>query len=522
MSLVKTIAKNTLFNFITHASDVLINFGVGILLARFLGPSDYGLYSFLIWFLYFAALFVNLGLGNMVIRYVAESLGQQNLRMVKSVISLALWLRVAASILVIIVVAIFAKFWSKLFGNPGNEALFIIISIGILPHILNFLFTSIFSGFQKYEYGAYLMLGTNPLRALGIIIVCVLGFGVREIILVSISSWVLGVFIGLFLLRRLIPLKDVLSMPRLNPELKGALKYSMIMTGVLFLSYFMTQRAEVLFLGIYQPEEQVGFYTIAFLMATSSIGLILMVFSQVLIPSISEQFGQGDMGRIRAIYTTSGRYLMMLGFPLAMGGIALAGPIINLIYGAEYAPAIPVLQVLLIPFALLGISDAATSVLYGINQPSFVLKTGLGLVIISIGLDLVLIPKFGAMGAAIGSSVARVIAPFLYIWYVSRKCETSWPMKDTWKISLSALIMATLVYILQLLINIPAVAVVLLLPLGVILHFTGLIIFGVIRQDDVSVLKRIQDNVPGFLRGIYKSAIRLIENRVQKSHISNK
>ena len=46
MGIASTIAKNTLFNFVTYASDVLINFAVGVILARFLGPDEYGLYSF--------------------------------------------------------------------------------------------------------------------------------------------------------------------------------------------------------------------------------------------------------------------------------------------------------------------------------------------------------------------------------------------------------------------------------------------------------------------------------------------
>ena len=516
MSVTRTIAKNTAFNFITNASDTLVNLAVGILLARFLGPADYGLYSFLIWFLYFIVLFANLGLGHMTIRFIAEALGQQNMGQVKSLISLAFRLRFLVTALLIIIIIVFAGYWADVFGHPDSQTLFIILSLGILPHVMNFLLTSIFAGFQKYEYGAYLMLGTNPLRALGIIIVCILGFGIREILLVSIGSWVLGVFIGLFLLRRLIPLKSILIQPQINPEVKRALKYSMIMMGVMIVGYFMTQRAEILFLGIFHPGEAVGFYTIAFLVSGSTIGLILLVFSTVLIPAVSEQVGRGDMDRVRAIYLTSARYLMIIGVPLAIGGIVLAGPIIKVVYGIEYEPVIPLLQILFIPFAFLAIASSATSVILGINRPSFVLKVGIGLVILSLGLELWLIPIYGATGAAIGSSVARIIAPILYIRFASRECQVPWPIKDTLKIILAAIIMGAIIFVIAQQIERPALSLALLVPLGVIVHFSMILVFRVVQQEDINTLRQIQQSLPRFLGRGYGILLGLVERMVKK------
>ena len=519
MSITRTIAKNTMFNFITHASDSVVNFGVGVLLARYLGAADYGLYSFLIWFLYFLALFANLGLGNMVLRYIAEAVGRQNQGDVKNVISIAVWFRVGIVVLLMLIVIIFSSFWSDVFGHPGSSELFIILAIGFAPHMLNFLFSSIFGGFQKFEYGAYLMLGTNPLRAIGIVIVAAMGLGVREVLFASIGSWVLGVFIGLFLLRRLIPLKDIIETPKFTPETKSALKYSMIMFGVFLISYFMTQRAEVLFLGIFHPGETVAFYTVAFLLTGASIGLILAVFSTVLTPAISEQVGRGDMDRVRKLYLMSARYLMAMGIPLAIGAITLASSIIHTFYGAEYAPVIPIFRILYFPFAILSIASAATSIIFAINRPSFVFKVGLGLIVISISLDLWLIPLYGGTGAAVASSVARLIAPILYIRFASRACQTSWPLLDTIKISISAVIMGGIIFLLERLIDIPVVAFVVLVPLGAIIHFIGLIMFRVITLQDIDTARHIQEGLPGLLSKIGGVLLGFTEKLIKKRGI---
>lgn len=517
MSVTRTIFKNTLFNFITGASDTLVNLLVGILLARYLGPEDYGLYSFLIWFLYFLVLFANLGLGHMVIRFIAEAIGQHNIDRVKEVIGLSFWLRFLATVLVILIIIAPVGYWAGVFGYPGKEELFIILAVGVLPHVLGFLFKSMFGGFQKYEYGAYFTLATNPLRAVGIIIVCVMGLGVKEILFASVASWVLGVFIGLFLLRRLIPLHALLKRPRINPETKRALKYATIMIGITAVNYFMHERAEILFLGIFDPGEAVGFYTVAYLVAGSTIGLVLSVFSAVLIPAVSEQVGRGNMERVKNIYITSARYLMTLGFPLAIGGIVLSGPIIDVVYGVEYAPVVPILQILFIPFALLGIADAATSIILGINRPSFVLKVGIGLVILSLGLEWWLISAYGAIGAAIGSSVSRIIAPILYIRFASRECRSSWPMMDTLKITIAAAIMGGIVLGIGQFIERPVIAIVVLVPLGVIVHFALIIYFRVVKEQDIETLRHIQEGLPtNFLRRSVGATLNFVERMVKK------
>ncbi len=516
MSIARTIAKNSAYNFVIRASDTIFSLFVGILLARSFGPADYGFYSFLIWFLSFGSLIVNLGLGHMVIRFIAEALGRKNQGEVKSFVNMAFWLRIGATAVCVLIVIGLAGYWADVFGYPGHQEVFILAGIAIIPQVLNALLISIFSGFQKYEYGAYLVLAANPLRTVGIIIVVIMGLGIKEVLFASIGGWGMGMLIGLFLLRRLVPLDSIIARPQLNSEMKRALKYSMIMAGVFAINYFVTQRAEILFLGIFHPGEAVGFYTIAFLISGSTVGLILQVFSTVLIPAVSEQVGRGDMVKVKEIYQTSARYLMILGAPLAIGGIMLSGPIIRLVYGVEYEPVIPLLQILFIPFALLAIANSATSVILAVNQPSFVLKVGVVLVIISLGLELWLIPVYGVTGAAIGSSVARIIAPILYIRYACRETKSPWPFKDTIKIILASLIMGGIVFAVEQQIERPIIAIVSLVPLGVIIHFTMIIIFKVVREEDINTLRQIQIGLPGIPRRIYGALLDFVEKMVKK------
>jgi O-antigen/teichoic acid export membrane protein len=288
------------------------------------------------------------------------------------------------------------------------------------------------------------------------------------------------------------------------------------MMGIFFISYIQVQRSEIFFLGRYQSTEVVSFYSIASLLAQNSLGLVLQVFSGVLVPAFSEQFARGDISRIKKIYLVSARYLMALGIPLAIGGMALAGPIIRLFYGVDYLPAVLLLQIVLIPYALLAIDDAATGVLYGMDQPAPILKVGIIMSILSIGLDLWLIPRYGAVGAAISSSTPRFISAIIIIIYASRMCQTPWPLKDTFKISVTSIVMGVIIYTLQHFIRNAMLSLVLLLPLGVVVHIIGLAVLGVIRQDDINIMKQVGGGLPTRFRGIYGSIVRLIEKMTRK------
>jgi len=94
--------------------------------------------------------------------------------------------------------------------------------------------------------------------------------------------------------------------------------------------------------------------------------------------------------------------VLLAAVPLAL----LADPVMRLLYGDQFAPAIAPAQVLLAGMLLGGASGVASGYLYGRGSPgvnSLVLGLGLGVTVV---LDLLLIPRHGAMGAAIASTAA--------------------------------------------------------------------------------------------------------------------
>jgi O-antigen/teichoic acid export membrane protein len=94
--------------------------------------------------------------------------------------------------------------------------------------------------------------------------------------------------------------------------------------------------------------------------------------------------------------------VLVAAIPVAL----LTSPVMRLLYGAQFGPAVLPARVLLAGMLLAGASGVASAYLYGRGSPGLnSIVLGIGLVV-TVVLDLLLIPAHGALGAAIASTAA--------------------------------------------------------------------------------------------------------------------
>lgn len=93
----------------------------------------------------------------------------------------------------------------------------------------------------------------------------------------------------------------------------------------------------------------------------------------------------------------------------------VVAPVIRLLYGADFEPAVLQARVLLIGMLLGGAAGVASGYLYGRGRPglnSMAMAVGL---VLTVGLDVLLIPAYGAIGAAVASTVAYLAGDSILI-----------------------------------------------------------------------------------------------------------
>lgn len=120
------------------------------------------------------------------------------------------------------------------------------------------------------------------------------------------------------------------------------------------------------------------------------------------------------------LFQKSYRYLFTIVLPLAAGLIALSTPFIIKIYGSQYAPAVPVLQILSLSLVF-GFFTFVNGALLNASNRQTVQTTLLTVsLLISIGLNFILIPRWGIIGAAWTALVCNFIMAMTGFWQAAK------------------------------------------------------------------------------------------------------
>jgi O-antigen/teichoic acid export membrane protein len=102
---------------------------------------------------------------------------------------------------------------------------------------------------------------------------------------------------------------------------------------------------------------------------------------------------------------------------VAVALVAAAGVVIPTLYGSAFSSAVVPAQIILLGLTLDGLGGVITGFLYGTGRPGLnSLAMGVGLAI-TVVLDLILIPRYGATGAAAASAVAYVASTLALVWF---------------------------------------------------------------------------------------------------------
>ncbi|HST66302.1 MAG TPA: polysaccharide biosynthesis C-terminal domain-containing protein, partial [Mycobacteriales bacterium] len=160
-------------------------------------------------------------------------------------------------------------------------------------------------------------------------------------------------------------------------------------------------RLDVAILGALAGPAVLGVYAVASKFA-ELLRLPGLAVTYVLYPAFAAQDAAAAAARTRALFRRAGVLTLLAAVPLALA----AGPLLPLLYGRAFHGAIVPAWILLAGLVGEGIAGLVTAYLYGVGRPGVnSLAMGAG-VLVTVVLDLLLIPRHGAVGAAVASAVA--------------------------------------------------------------------------------------------------------------------
>ncbi len=474
----------------------MLNWLVSIWVARQLGPDNYGIMAFILWFTGTFTWIVGMGLTHAVTKFIAEYSGRKEEDIKTPLIKFIIKIEIIFSIITTLALIFLKSFIADYFFNPTVEILFFLSFLGIVPGIITAVFCATIEGIQKFKYLTYSTLAITPLSLISKIIAIKLGMGIYGILLVMVVFSVLNTLFYFFVLK-----KEGINLfsksVALNKTLKERiLEYNKSVLSIILIDKVVWDKSENFFLARFWKGTDLAFYNLGFNIAHKFTTILPSTFWRVLFPAMSNYFGSGDKTKMKRLFFVSTRYIAFVSFPLGAMGIILAYELIHYLYGHEFIGAKLVLQIIFFTSMFSSLSKPGSAILYGYEKQHFIFKFGLVMAVVNIILDLILIRKYGAVGAAICYGFTTLIGSIGGIIYTCNKMKLDYPFASLFKILFSTLIMGLSMEIVVLKNNeIPGL--ILSVIVGIIVYLICSLVLGTFEEEDYSLLESIKDVLPG-------------------------
>lgn len=390
----------------------------GIIIARMLGTSGAGRIAYLVWIADTANILTNLGLQNSLTRFLAELGGQDNDQRARG---FAVWI-FRRYLFLVFVGACGVGFVVKTFVSPDDSP-FIWLLLGLLfaARGLQLVYCAYLTGIQSFDKLARI----NVFAGVSLI----LGMGI------GVTFFGLPGALGGYIVGSLIPALCSLSLlrggrtasPIETPLRRRVWTYALYTWFAAIVSAFVWSRMEIFFIERYWNDHEVAMFSVGLTFAML-ITQTAMMLSGAFLPHFAELSGNAtNMSRIFATYASGTRLLALVLFPMAFGGAAIMPVALPMLYGPDFAPAVPNAMVLVATSCLL-FSNIASSLVYGLERSRFIAVGGLAGAAIALVASLLIIPTWGACGAVWSRTAVQVSMVALGMWYISYRIGVPVPL----------------------------------------------------------------------------------------------
>ncbi len=438
-----SLARNTLFLTVAKTFSVGIYAALGFLLPVFVRVEENGLYGYLMSLMFFGGMLASFGVPLVLTREVARH--PDRAAAVHAAGRSAVFLGVGLSVLVL-------GAWlvgEGLYTDDLTPRLLVLFAIGmaiVLAEGLGSVADAVFQGFERMALPALIEIQTGAFRAGGAMLALVVlperwrleGIFVCFLIGSTLRAWLLPRLLRRRLLLGALPPRSHLS-ARLAQGLAMIRQSGAI--AVFRVLRMLRNRLDVVILGVLvlayapaaDPNQARGLYVqavrVALLFHTMTMAFNTAVFPRFARLTQGAEQG-GDLGGARIQYERAVRWQAWWALPLAVALWAWAAPVAGW-FGPAYRFGIPeaglthgtadVLRVLLPAVALDAVGGPVGMLMLGVRDLERRIPwIGAALLTTSLVLNLVLVPRFGLLGAAWAALGASSVEFLLKVGIVAR------------------------------------------------------------------------------------------------------
>ncbi len=212
-------------------------------------------------------------------------------------------------------------------------------------------------------------------------------------------------------------------------------------------------RIDVILLSLMRDSEEVGIYGVA-ARIMENLAVISIFFLNSTLPTVTRLFRENHE-KLKKLLQYAFDFLLLIGLPIAVGGITLAYPIIALVsspeflssenfYGSDIA-----LQILLVAMLLAYLGNLFGFTLLAGNRQTKLMLVNAAAVVFNFVSNIIVIPIWGFRGAALTSVASQIFVCILGFYFLRKMIDVRFSLKTATKALFAAATMGSSVWYLQ-------------------------------------------------------------------------
>ena len=374
-----------------------------IIIARALGVEIFGLYALGFAVAKICGIISTFGLSTGGMRFVSIFKDESRSKLKGILISSSVFSFLSGAIIGFVLYILSNKIAIVIFHNPELKITLQIFAFSV-PFISGMnVVASLLKGFHTTKYTVYTRdIIQCVVNVILIIVFHLVGFGLSGVIYAFILSHLMAFISGIFYLRKLFP---EIKYKDFKPvyEIKDLILYSVPLLFIDFLHYFLTWTNSLL-LGVLSTTTSVGIYR-----AASQLPLVMTIFmmatNSIYAPLAANLYNKGEMKRLESIFKTTTRWVIYITVPIFIL-IIFSPKELMMVFGREFIQTGWIILVILSFGQLINCMTAGVGMTLTMTaKQKLELFNSAIMLSVNILLCYLLIPKYGAIGAAIANCV---------------------------------------------------------------------------------------------------------------------
>lgn len=377
-----------------------LSFGFTIILAQLLGAEGTGIFFLALTILVILTTISRLGMGTALVKFIAANVVAGQLGKVLGVYQKATLYALIASIFMSMILYILAPWMSRvIFSKPELMQPLSIIALAIIPLTLLTLHSDALKGLKRIAASITVLSILVPILSCLIAVIFVPSYGIDAAAWGYLLATIVALLVGWWWWKSVTRSWQTKKIQFDTQELLAcSMPFLSAGTAYLIITWF-----PLLMLGVWESNESVGIYSVAYRVAMFT-GFIFIAVNSITMPKFSELYQMGDIAALDAVARNATKMMVLFASPLLLLFLIFPEQILS-IFGEEFKAGGVVLSILAIGQFINIATGSVCSLLNMCGHERLMRNNLIFCVLIGVPLSVILIKNYGIVGGAIATAI---------------------------------------------------------------------------------------------------------------------